>query len=139
MIKVPYMAEIIEFDKKAQDLRSVRDTSLRRRKIEALRKIFQCARCMLKCAKCGAQLDGEGEEPSRFATPYAFCSNCREEYEEYRERTCSGQSAPRYYWHNEEWLKAWDSWIEHQKWLDRYRQSKEFLQLLDEVEELLRK
>ena len=69
------MAEIIEFGRRAQNLKSVKDSSLRQRKIEALRKIFQCSRCMLKCAKCGTQLDKEGEETSRYATPYPFCRN----------------------------------------------------------------
>lgn len=134
------MAEIIEFGKKAQDLRSVRDSSLRQRKIDALKKVFQCTRCMLKCAKCGAQLaEAEGEEASRYATPYGFCRNCQEEYEEYRERKSGKSSTPRYYWHNDIWMKVWGSWLEHQKCLDQYRQSREFLQLLEEVEELLKK
>lgn len=132
------MAEIIEFGKKAQDLKSMRDTNLRQRKIEALRKIFQCTRCMLKCAKCGTQLDKEGEESSKYAMPYPFCTNCHEEYEEYRERTSGKQVTPKYYWHNELWMKVWESWLEHQNWLDQYRQSKEFLHLLREVEELLK-
>lgn len=134
------MAEIIEFGKKAQDLKSIRDLGLRQRKIEALRKIFQCTRCMLKCAKCGAQLDdSQGEEACRYATPYSFCRNCHEEYSEYRERVEGKQAFPKYYWHNDMWLRAWESWLDHQKSLDQYRQSKEFLQLLQEVEELLRK
>jgi hypothetical protein len=36
-------------------------------------------------------------------------------------------------------MKVWENWLEHQKSLDDYRQSKEFLQLLGEVEELLKK
>jgi hypothetical protein len=132
------MAEIIEFGKKAKDLKSERDTSLRERKIDSLKKIFQCTRCMMKCAKCGTQLDMQGEEPYRFATPYRFCKNCYSEYEEYRERIEDSRSTPKYYWHNGTWMKVWESWLENQKWLDRYRQSKEFLQLLEEVEELLK-
>ena len=133
------MADIIEFGKKSQDLKSVRDNTVRERKIDALRKIFQCTRCMLKCAKCGTQLDAEANEPSRYASPYPFCGNCSEEYEEYRERVAGKQAYPRYYWHNETWMKVWDSWLSHQKCLDQYRQSKEFLQLLEEVEDLLKK
>lgn len=134
------MAEIIEFGKKAQNLKSIKDTGVRQRKIEALRKLFQCTRCMLKCAKCGAQMDSsDGDEVSRYAAPYPFCRNCHDEYVEYRERTEGKQSSPKYYWHNDMWLKAWATWLEHQKCLDRYRQSKEFLQLLQEVEDLLKK
>lgn len=130
------MADIIEFGKKAQSLKSVRDADERSRKIEALRKIIQCQRCAMKCAKCGVQLDREGREPARYLLPYRFCLNCQEEYEEYRERTEKRTSLPRYYWHNDLWMAAWSSWIEHQKILDDYRLSKEFLQLLREVEEL---
>jgi hypothetical protein len=136
--KVSIMAEIIEFGKKAKDLKSMRDTDLRDRKIEALKKIFQCTRCMMKCAKCGTQLDMQGNEAARFATPYPFCKNCHSEYEEYRERVRDRNAGPRYYWHNDAWMKVWESWLENQKWLDDYRQSKEFLQLLGEVEELLK-
>jgi hypothetical protein len=133
------MAEILEFDKKCQDLKSSRDTVLRQRKIEALRKIFQCTRCMLKCAKCGTQLETEMQESFRYTTPYTFCRNCHDEYQEYRERIQKNQASSKYYWHNDTWMKVWESWLEHQRWLDQYRQSKEFLQLLQEVEDLFKK
>ena len=133
------MAEILEFEKKSQDLKSSRDTVLRQRKIEALRKIFQCTRCMLKCAKCGTQLETEMQESSRYATPYTFCRNCYDEYQEYRERIQKNHANPKYYWHNDTWMKVWESWVDHQRWLDQYRQSKEFLQLLQEVEDLFKK
>ena len=59
------MAEIIEFDKKCQDLKTSRDSVLKQRKIEALKQIFQCTRCLLKCAKCGTQLDSEMQDASQ--------------------------------------------------------------------------
>lgn len=132
------MADVIEFEKRFQNLKSVRDSSLRQRKLDALRKIFQCTRCMLKCAKCGAQLDSQGEESSRYGSPYRFCSNCFEEYEEYRERVNNSHFRPKFYWHNEAWMRVWKTWLEHQDSLNQYRQSKEFLQLLEEADELIR-
>jgi hypothetical protein len=133
------MADIIEFGKKAENLRSERDNAVRQRKIEALRKIFQCTRCMVKCSKCGAQIDSQAEERSRFAAPYNFCRSCRQEYEEYRALADGKQPDSEFYWHNSAWMRVWESWLKHQQTLDQYRQSKEFLQLLDEVEHLLRK
>lgn len=133
------MAEVIEFDKKAQNLKSLRDESLRQRKIEAIRKVFQCARCLLKCAKCGSQLEMESAAGSRCLSPYPFCKNCHQEYQEYRERLEGKRTTSQCYWHNEKWMTVWKSWLEHQNCLDHYRQSKEFLQLLEEVEELLKK
>ncbi|QCQ22349.1 hypothetical protein [Desulfoglaeba alkanexedens] len=132
------MADIIEFGKRSLDLKSERDTTERQRKIEALRKIFQCTRCMFKCAKCGAQLDTQDRgQTGTYAGPYLFCSNCREEYEEYRARVEGKTAHPKYYWHNDLWMRVWESWLEHQKSLDDYRRSKEFLQLVQEVEALL--
>ncbi len=132
------MANILEFGKKVQDLKSIRDASERERKIDALRKVFQCTRCIMKCAKCGTQLDMGAQEPTRFATPYRFCRNCQDEYEEYRERAESKKSTPRYYWHNDLWMRAWATWLDHQRLVDQYRQSKEFLQLMQEVEDFLK-
>jgi hypothetical protein len=133
------MAEIIEFGKKAHDLKSVRDADLKQKKLEALRKIFQCTRCMMKCAKCGLQIESDSEEPLKYATPYTFCRTCREEYEEYRTRIEGKLTTPRYYWHNDVWMQTWQSWLDHQKSLELYRLSKEFLQLVEEAEELLNK
>lgn len=132
------MADILEFGRKVQDLKSLRDADERQRKIDALRKVFQCTRCIMKCAKCGTQLDMGAQEPTRFATPYRFCRNCQDEYEEYRERVDSKTSGPRFYWHNDLWMQAWATWLNHQKLVDQYRQSKEFLQLMQEVEEFLK-
>jgi hypothetical protein len=131
------MADILEFTKKADNLKSERDNTVRQLKIEALRKIFQCTRCVVKCSKCGAQTDPQ--EQSRFAAPYSFCKSCRQEYEEYRTRVEGHQSDLDCYWHNSAWMKVWETWLQHQKALDQYRQSKEFLQLMDEVETLLKK
>ena len=133
------MAEIIEFGKKARDLKSLQHADLRKRKIESLRKIFQCTRCMMKCTKCGVQLQSEDHaEAPRYATPYHFCSGCRGEYEEYRRRLEGGDpSEVDFYWHNDAWMEVWRTWLEHQRTLDLYRQSKEFLQLLREVEDLM--
>jgi hypothetical protein len=133
------MADIIEFDKKAQDLKCSRDQSLRERKLEALKKVFQCSRCLLKCAKCGSQVEEEAEERCQCFGPYRFCRNCREEYQEYRGRIEGKRPNAQFYWYNEKWMKVWESWLKHQLCLDEYRQSKEFLQLLEEVEELLKK
>lgn len=132
------MAEIIEFHKKAQDLKSMQNKDLQKRKIEALRKVFQCTRCMVRCTKCGVQLESQDMKPeTRYAAPYHFCTNCHSEYDEYRQRLEGKQKGPSYYWHNDSWMRVWETWLEHQETLDCYRKSKEFLQLLEEVEELL--
>jgi Pyruvate/2-oxoacid:ferredoxin oxidoreductase delta subunit len=73
------MADILEFGKKADSLRSERDLTVRRLKIESLRKFFQCSRCVMKCSKCGVQI--ESQEYDKFAVPYSFCKPCMQEYQ----------------------------------------------------------
>jgi hypothetical protein len=132
------MADVIQFKRKAQNLKHEKEEALRRRKVETLRKIFKCTRCAFRCAKCGASLEDEDRQGAEeVSTPYSFCSTCREEYLQYRERTREADAESRYYWQNDAWMEVWRSWLEHQKRLDDYRRSKEFLQLLGEVESIL--
>jgi len=131
------MADILEFGKKAETFRWERDNTLRQLKIEALRKIFQCSRCVVKCSKCGTQV--ESQEHVRFAVPYNFCKSCMHEYEEFRVRAAGTNADSDCYWRNSAWMKMWETWVMHQEALDQYRRSKEFLQLMDEVEQLLKK
>jgi DNA replicative helicase MCM subunit Mcm2 (Cdc46/Mcm family) len=131
------MADILEFGKKAENCKWERDNTFRQLKIEALRKIFQCSRCVVKCSKCGAQVDSQ--EYVRFAAPYNFCKSCMQEYEEFRARAGGNHADSDCYWRNSAWMRVWETWLKHQDALDQYRQSKEFLQLMDEVEQLLKK
>ena len=128
------MADVIEFGKKSKDVQAQKDQEVRKRKIQLLRAVFQCTRCSLKCAKCGSQINISAGEKEVAVTPYPFCTNCREEYIEYKNRV-SGNRGLDYYWYNESWMKVWDTWFEHQKSLDEYRKSKEFLKLLNEFKE----
>jgi hypothetical protein len=67
--------------------------------------------------------------------PYPLCSGCGDEYKVYLELT-KGESATGRYWHNQEWMEIWRTWLQHQKALDHYRSSKEFIKLLHEFEGL---
>ena len=129
------MADILEFGKKVENVKSERQHTVRQLKIESLRKMLQCTRCMVKCSKCGAQI--ESQEYSRFAAPYSLCKSCLHEYEEYRARTGGDEAESDCYWRNSAWMKVWETWLQHQKSLDQYRQSKEFLKLISEVEHML--
>ena len=128
------MADIIELGKHRQQQQTERAGSLRDEKIEVLRRILQCARCQLKCSSCGAQIqETENKQPSTL--PYPLCSGCGEEYEFYLRRR-RGEKSAGHDWHNEEWLEVWRTWLTHQQALDRYRDSREFIQLLQELDSL---
>lgn len=121
------MAEVIELDKRKKE----KLDSERFAKMASVRKILQCTMCMLKCAKCGTQMD-KSDIPSD-QLPFRLCSDCKEEYQEYEARLTTKEAGSQY-WHNKEWMDVWKKWIDYHRSLDRYKRSKEFMMLLRELE-----
>jgi Pyruvate/2-oxoacid:ferredoxin oxidoreductase delta subunit len=128
------VADIIELEKRRQQQQSEKTNGLNEEKFEVLKKVLQCARCQLKCSRCGTQIE-ETEDRQHSPLPYPLCSGCGDEYKVYLELT-KGESATGRYWHNQEWMEIWRTWLQHQKALDHYRSSKEFIKLLHEFEGL---
>ncbi len=127
------MSKIISLDDKLKLSSQQRSALARKRKILAVRKVFQCTHCASKCERCGTSV---GPEHTRargsVRVPYNFCDSCAEEYIEYIDRL-QGKGGKKDYWYNHAWNKVWQTWIEYQGAIDQYMQSKEFRQLLEEL------
>jgi len=126
------VADIISIDEKLTQSREKKDAIVRKQKIQAVRKVFQCTHCALKCEKCGTQISPAHSRKKKM--PYRLCESCTEEYHQYFERL-KGRGDPANYWHNNAWLELWRKWIAYQEAIDRYLKSKEFLQLLQELKQ----
>jgi len=132
------VTKIIQFDDKLQHTKEKKAEIIRKRKILAVQKIYQCTHCAFKCEKCGTQINpGQKSKvgpAGDLKVPYRFCESCSEEYADYLERL-QGKGNPECYWHNQEWIEVWNKWIDCQSVIDRYLKSKEFRQLLEELRE----
>jgi len=132
------VADIISINDKLRHTEEKKAAIIRKRKIQAVQKVFQCAQCAFKCEKCGMQVnqpDQVDENNLRdLRIPYRFCESCSEEYIDYIERL-KGKGDPDCYWHNDDWLEIWKRWIDYQGVIDRYLKSKEFIQLLQELKD----
>jgi Pyruvate/2-oxoacid:ferredoxin oxidoreductase delta subunit len=132
------VANIIELDKKLKHTKEKKAEIIRKRKILAVQKIFQCMHCAFKCEKCGTQIQPDEHRQQRsisdLRVPYRFCESCAEEYIDFIERL-KGKGNSEYYWHNEIWLEMWRKWIDYQGAIDTYLKSKEFKQLLAELKD----
>ena len=132
------MANIIELDKKLKHTKEKKAEIIRKRKILAVQKIFQCMHCAFKCEKCGTQIQPDEHRQQRsisdLRVPYRFCESCAEEYIDFIERL-KGKGNSEYYWHNEIWIEMWRKWIDYQGAIDTYLKSKEFKQLLAELKD----
>ena len=131
------MANIISLDKKLKLAEKDKAALIRKRKIQAVQKVFQCTHCAFKCEKCGTQIDRDNyvaERDSKQRLPYRFCNGCFEEYRDYIERL-QGGGDPDCYWHNDAWMDLWRAWIDYQGSMDGYLNSKEFTQLMQELKQ----
>ena len=132
------MADVISLDQKLRQSKERQAEIIRKRKILAVQKVFQCTHCAFKCEKCGTQIQAPQDQPTQggagksYHIPYRFCESCTEEYIDYIERM-QGRGDPDCYWHNDVWLTVWKTWIDYQSATDGYLKSKEFLQLLEEI------
>jgi len=123
------MADIIDISgKKGQKSREEF-----RQKLEATRRIFLCSGCPSKCAKCGTHLEGIERCSSPSSSEHHLCDACRSEWETYQ-KLQRGETANALYYHNTEWIRLWEAWIDYQRALTNYRNSKEFQRLLLELE-----
>jgi len=103
----------------------------RAKKLEAVRKVVQCTRCLARCAKCGVQFETH-EMYQRQKGPYRFCPFCQEEYDDFLQIQ-KGEESP-FYWHNKAWVALWQVWIDYQQAMKAYGESQEFIDLVREVE-----
>jgi len=128
------VAEIIELERRRQLSKADEEEKLREEKIQILRRIIHCSRCSLKCARCGTHIE-DGERANQSETPFPLCVGCQEEYEAYLTRKGGEPSGARY-WQNEAWMDVWRTWLRHQRAIDSYRSSSEFIRLLQEFERI---
>ena len=132
------MTKVISFKDKKGLVEQKQAELIRKRKILAVRKVFQCTQCAFKCEKCGTQIDrgkhNSGEYRRKLNVPYNFCEGCSEEYLDFIERL-KGAGDPDCYWHNEAWIDSWKTWIDYQSNVDRYQKSKEFVRLINELKQ----
>jgi hypothetical protein len=126
------MSKVIDIEERIKQEQKKKLKVDKGKKLEAVRKLVQCTRCLARCAKCGVQFDTH-EMYKRQKGPYRFCDSCREEFEDFIRVTEKGEDS-RFYWHNKEWGAMWQAWVDLQKALKAYGESPEFIDLVREVD-----
>jgi hypothetical protein len=96
-----------------------------KRQIEGVQKTILCSSCPQKCSRCGAEVT---IPPFCAEFPLNLCPICVKEYEEYT-RFADGLETKNISWHNQEWKEMWQAWLEYQKALKKFQQSREITDL----------
>lgn len=124
------MDKILNIEDLLQTKRRRRELETKTRRIQALRNLVQCASCRFRCAMCGARLEGEAMQPAKFEElDFILCENCKTDFDDYKAMVEKKRS-PDCFWHNEEWVMLWSSWIAYQRAMRRFMNSEEFKQLM---------
>ncbi|MDD3580360.1 MAG: hypothetical protein PHW74_04970 [Desulfobacca sp.] len=126
------MSKIIDIEGRLQVEKKKKANIEKAKKLEEVRRVMQCSRCLARCSKCGVQFETQ-DIYKRHKGPYRFCLACEEEYQEFLRLKESGEASP-HYWHNQQWIDLWQGWINFQEALKRYIESPEFIELLREVD-----
>lgn len=128
------MNKVIQLNDKIKSNAAQKAEELRKQKVRAVYKVFQCTQCSSKCERCGAAVVSS-ERITDSPAPYYFCESCAQEYADYI-RKLQGHDHPEAFWHNHQWLKVWQTWIAYQGAVDQYLKSKEFRRLLEDLGDL---
>jgi len=124
------MDNILNIEDLLQTKRRRRELETKTRKVQALRKLVQCASCRFRCAMCGSRLDGDEMRPTSFEDlDFILCENCQTDFDDFR-AMMQKEGPPDCFWHNEEWMTLWSSWIGYQRSIRSFMNSEEFKQLM---------
>ena len=120
MDKITNLTDLIEEKKHKEQIR------LSRHIIDSLRWLISCTACKSKCAMCAKPFtDNAGISVMAGNLKFSLCENCNTEYESYK-ASATHENANQRFWHNKEWVALWHSWIEYQKAVQNFKNSKEF-------------
>ena len=126
------MSKIIDIEDRLKLEQKKKHKVDKAKKMDAVRKILQCTRCLARCHKCGVQFDTT-KMYKHYKGQFRFCESCQEEYDEFMRLKVKGGESP-IYWHNQAWQQLWQSWLDYQEALKEYGESSEFIELVREVE-----
>jgi hypothetical protein len=128
------MEKILSIRERLEDKKRKDRMAVLRQKVETVQKTVQCALCRHKCAMCGGNLSETREScpPASSDLDIHLCKICRAEFEDYLQMT-NGKRGSDIFWHNEEWLRLWSSWLEHQQALKDFGKSRAFRELTRKI------
>lgn len=129
------MEKVLHITKRLKEKKRKRDDEALRMRAEGVRRTVQCASCPLSCAMCGVPLETDCTSCPGFWATYSpnLCDHCQAEYRDFLKLYKGGKEAD-IPWHSEAWMRLWASWVEHQKAIKAFRNSKAFKKLMEDFE-----
>jgi hypothetical protein len=129
------MEKVLNITDRLRSKRRKEEQESFRLKFNSIQRIVQCASCHFRCAMCGQHVAPSDPHPAASPTPQEvnLCVSCRAEFEDFLDMV-SGNKGNHMFWHNEEWMDLWSTWLDYREAIRKFRNSPEYKQLITEPE-----
>ncbi|MDY6880694.1 MAG: hypothetical protein V2J25_06340 [Desulfatiglans sp.] len=121
------MNKVFQLTDRLKEKQKREQAQAHRKRVETLKRIVHCSACQLKCSMCGQNVEGDTLPPLDFH----LCETCRDEFQDFQKTLAHGEDHSGIFWHNEEWVNLWASWIDFRRSIRKFRDSKEFRRLTE--------
>jgi hypothetical protein len=125
------MKKILNITDRLEDRKRSEQIETYRNKFESVQRLLQCSGCHFKCSMCGHHVERAQEKDRPPATELNFnlCSNCLSEFEDFLKASNKEIQKKDIFWHTEEWLELWSTWVTFQRALNNFKASINLKQL----------
>ena len=126
------MKKILSITDRLEDRKRNEQIETYRNKFESVQRVLQCSGCHFKCSMCGHHVE-RSEAAERLPandSNFNLCSNCFSEFEDFLEISKKEHREKEdIFWHTEEWVELWSSWMTFQRALNHFKASINLKQL----------
>ncbi len=123
------MKKILNITDRLEDRKRAEQIETYRNKFESVQRLLQCSGCHFKCSMCGHHVERSATTLSPTANEFNLCGNCLSEFEDFLNIPHRDNQKEEIFWHTEEWVELWSSWMKFQRALNGFKASINLKQL----------
>ena len=123
------MKKILNITDRLEDRKRTEQIETYRNKFESVQRLLQCSGCHFKCSMCGHHVERSEATVRSPANDFNLCGNCLAEFEDFLSISHKDNQKEEIFWHTEEWVELWSSWMKFQRALNGFKASINLKQL----------
>ena len=123
------MKKILNITDRLEDRKRTEQIETYRSKFESVQRLLQCSGCHFKCSMCGHHVERSETTARPVANDFNLCGNCLAEFEDFLSISDNDNEKEEIFWHTEEWVGLWSSWMTFQRALNAFKTSINLKQL----------
>ncbi len=123
------MKKILNITDRLEDRKRTEQIETYRSKFESVQRLLQCSGCHFKCSMCGHHVERSEATVKPPVGNFNLCANCSAEFQDFLNISKNDTQKEEIFWHTEEWVELWATWMTFQRALNRFKESINLKQL----------